>query len=626
MRRVVSAREQVELLAWFRQAAPGDFTPGAGLPLSPTATPPPGAQTPGPAAIPQRAPERPLPKGDWVSHPDWRNASDGLAFYSSVRPPISSDVPHPSEVLDPSNPDHVERRVYKVTHPKTKAVTEYHYPSWIDQAKDSADPINDPWGVQTMPDKVIHFPNGIPKGEDGKTLTTKRGVPVDKDTRWRNRNGIDISDAHGQPNNTPEQLVQNRVGHEQSATPEQHENRTWYRGAHEETKNLADKTHGDHERVVHTVSAFSPKTEWDENMEKAFHWTLNNRPSGVGPGEGQAYEPSVPGMQSPVSKARDIYNLPDGEFQKVNQGPKTSSFANNILDDTPEREPRPGVPDDHGFYQHQINPHTGEPDWRLHPDQDTTVDTHDVRMANTPPQQPGESRESYMGRLRQLRYETPIQFGAKITMPAPRQQDGESHEDYFKRLSDSGFSPTMKKNGKVHPGKGKTLYPGYEMMARSNWEARRRLNAAEEDPLRHRVPKQGQSVTWGKFKDDLDEAKNKHMPQPGEPLKSFPDDPTAEAVEQWMSRNPLKEPIPRYRRDLRNDKGDSYWTDPRRPDLGDVRQAPGYGFQPSHMRRKSYIEELLFSVSDTLQRTAFLDQVTETRNVLAWVENLLGEH
>lgn len=612
MPRIIRAREQYELTAAWRYAAPGDITPGAGLPMAPGARPS-KSLIPGTAAstpeIPQAHAPR-IPEGDWVAHPDWRNATDGLAFHSSVRPPMSSDVPHPQDVLDPSNPDHSKARVYRMTDQKTGAVTEYHFKSWIKQAKETADPVNDPWGVQTPPHKVLHFPKGFPRGADGKVKVNKAGVPVDQDSRWRRRNGLDVTAEGRQPNVSPNQLVANRVGHELSATPEQHANRTWYRGAHEETDNLAAKTHGDQERVVHTVAAFSPKTEWDENVEKSYHFVLNYRPQGIGPGEGQSFEPVIPGMQSPVQKAKDIYHLPDGEFQKVNQGPKTSSFANNILDKTPEREPRPGHDDDYGFYQLPVNPHTGEPDWRLHSDQDTTVDTHDVRMAHTPAQQPDESREDYMGRLRKLRYETPLQFGISLTHAPPKQGLDESHEDYFQRLVDSGFEPKMSKNGKVLPGKGKTLYPGYEMMARSNWEARRQLNAMEADPLRHRVPKQGQSVTWTKFKDDMDEAKNKSMPQPGEPLKSYPQDPTEEAVQKWMERNKLSDPIPRIRRDIRNDKGDPYWIDQRRPELGDMRRLPGWGHKPSHM---SALDE------------KFWREITASRDVLSRADRVLEE-
>lgn len=608
MPRFLTAREQAELVSAWRYAAPGDFNPGAGLPLAPRVTLP-GSPGQGGKPAPRQAPEPHIPDGDWVAHPDWRSAKDGLAFHSSVRPPMSSDVPHPNEMLDPTNPDHSTPRVYRKTDPKTGAVTEYHYKSWINQAKETADPINDPWGVQTPPHKVLHFPKGFPKGPDGRVKVNRSGVPFDKDARWRRRNGINLSDDGLQPDTSPKQLVANRISHELTATPEQHENRTWYRGAHEETKYLAQKTHGDHERVVHTVSAYSPKTEWDENMEKAYYWILKYHPEGIGPGEGYPSHPIIPGMQSPVEKAKAIYHLPDGEFQKVNQGPKTSSFANNILDDTPEREPRRGVVDDHGFYQLKVNPHTGEPDWRLHPDQDTTVDTHDVRMANIPGQQPRESREEYMSRLRRLRYETPIQFGTSITQSPPRREQGESHDEYFDRLTNAGFEPTRRANGSVSPGKGKVHYPGYEMMARSNWEARRQLNAMEPDVLRHRVPKQGQSVTWTKFKDDLDEAKNKSMPQPGEPLKSYPAEPTPENVQRWKDKNRLTNPLPRIRRDIRNDKGDPYWVDERRPELGDMRRLPGWGRRPSHM---SALDE------------AFLREITASHDVLSWVDQVLG--
>lgn len=701
MRRVVSAREQIELHApWLLTAAPGDITPGAGLPMSPSATPPPGRPTSGPAPVIPQAPAPTIPEGDWVKHPDWRNATDGLAFHSTVRPPLVSDIPHPSEVLRRSNPDHRSPRVVRITNQRTGEVTDYHLKSWIQQARESADPINDPWGVQTPPHKIIHYPNGIPRDEDGNILTNKRGVPLDRDGRWRAKNTIDVTDQGWQPNVSPTELVANRVGHELNVHDDDQIYRSWYRVGHEETKNLAEKTHGDHERVTHTISAWSPRTRWDENMEKGWHWVLNHRPSGVGPGIGDDDpgfpDPEFPGLsKSPAEKSRLIYKLPDGEFQKVNSGEKTKNFAINLTDKTPEREPRPGIKDDYGYYQMPINPYTGERDYRLHSDQNHTSDTHDVRMAHTTPQQPGEDRETYLDRLRGLSYGVPVQFAQKLTWtpergrkesaqdyhdrlkslgmsptmisrvigspikpPArmrrnpkdPTSAADESHEDYFKRLQDAGFSPTMDPKGfvrpgkallppkqeegesnedyhqrltelghnpqwhhRVQPGKGIELEPGYNMMVRSSWEARRILNAMQPDELKHMVPKQGQSLTWNGFKRDLDEAKNKSWPEPGMPPKSWdPDDPNW-SEESWIEDHPLDPRwFRRYRYDHRNEAGEPWHFDPRLPRPGDdnyvpIQQMPGYGFTPSHMiKRKGSYDPLLAAVWDALQRTAFV--------------------
>lgn len=505
--RIITAREQFAMTnPWLREAldiADGVRPPGRGNPNEGY-----GKQLSRPD-LPQ-APE--AGSAPWMAA-DWRNASDGGAFHSSVRPPMSSDIPHPSEVLDPNNKAHTKPRVYSVKNPKTKETIRYHLPSWIDSMTGSADPQNDPYGVMTPYNKVEHVT------ADGQVS--------------------DIThDFHLGQGNTPEHLVQNNQGHHDNMTPEQaYQGRVWYRGAHEGTKDLSDKTVGDHARAVHTMSAYSPKTDWDENLEKGHHFLTHysgnpDDPTGTGDPAAQI----TPGMQSPVRKAIDIYHAHPDEIANANSGPKTSAFANNILDATPMREPRPGVDDDAGHYEHAVNPHTNEPDWRLHPDQDSTIDTHAVRLMNTP--------HGDQDALRQLKYGVPPHFEAGLTVG------------------------------------GREIKPGYDLYARSNWETTRRVNAEKPDPLQHLIPKQVQAGPWGKFKTDLDVANGKTSPEPGQmpgglqkqfDMKKNRDRSRADVEREWGEKNQLNNPIPRYQRD----QGD-FWNDPRRPDV-DLSAAPGWG-------------------------------------------------
>jgi len=488
----------------------------ADVSIQPNARPPgmPGAGNQPVLPKPQAQQARDEP---WMAN-DWRNATDGGAFHSSVRPPMSSDIPHPSEVLDPTNKRHTEPRKIKVTNPRTKEALVYHLPSWMDQAVNSKDPENDPWGVATDPHLVEHH--------------SAPGKPENVVT--------DVTDEHRV--NSPEKLVQHNKAHHDNMTPdEEYKGRVWYRAAHEGTKDLSDKTIGDHERVVHTMSAYSPKTEWDENLEKGHHFITHYDPRGVGPvgegGESQTSTPVIPGLQSPMRKAIDIYHAHPDDVAKVNSGAKTSSFANNILDATPMREPRADVEDDSGYYQHDINPHTGEPDWRMHPDQDSTIDTHAVRLMNTPHGDPEA--------LRRLKYATPPHFEAGLTV------------------------------------NGKEINPGYDLYARQNWETTRRVNAERDDPHKHLIPKQVQAGPWGKFKNDLNVAKGKTETDVGERPKGLQDyldrpknrgrDPR-ELEQEWAAKSPLTDALPRYQKD----RGD-FWTDPeRRPEIN-LRETPGWG-------------------------------------------------
>jgi len=417
----------------------------ADVAVRPGVTPPGGRAAPvqsAPAPTPQ-APAQ-VPDEPWVKE-DWRNGNGG-AFHSNVRPKMTSDVPHPSEVLNPAN--------------KRQNAT-------LQRLSQAQDPEHDPWGVL---------------------------------------------DGSGQ---TFENLVNNHMGHMSQASPEQnYEGRVWYRAAHEGTKDLAEKTTGDHGRTVATISAFSPKTGWDENVEKGHHFLTHY--------DGSDPSFTIPGLQDHVEKAKAIYHAPGDEYKNVVTGPKTSAFAHNILDPSPLREPRPGEHDDAGYYQHAQNPHTGEADWRLNPDQDATMDTHHVRMSNTTP---GQS-------LGGMKYEVPPYFGKKISV------------------------------------NGQKFDPSYDLQARANWEATRRLNAQQADPERHLLPKQSQAIAWTKFKHDVDHDpdSNKHIqPEPGQAPKG--------------KLGPLTNPIPRYQKE----RDPEWWDDPRRPKV-DLRQTPNWHHRkPAHV-------------------------------------------
>jgi len=277
------------------------------------------------------------------------------------------------------------------------------------------------------------------------------------------------------------------------------------------------------------MSAFSPKTAWDENVEKGHHFLThyNGDPNF-----------DMPGMGEHVDKAKAIYHAgePGAEYadpKDVIKGPKTSAFRNNIHDDTPMREPRPGEHDDVGYYHHPVNPTTGEPDWRLSPDQDSTIDTHHVRMANTP----------HGADLSGLKYETPKHFGQSV-------------------MAD-----------------GQELDPSYDLYSRAAWEATRRQNAGQGDPHRHLLPKQMQAGPWGKFKTDVDSAgKGANFTEPGKAPKSWDPNKKNFTPEDWGKKHPFTSPkpaIPRYQQD----HGD--WEDPRRP-KEDLRTSPNW-----HRHRKS---------------------------------------
>jgi len=440
MRTFVSARDQATMSnAWLRQAL--DMDPRAHAPGGRGGdTSAYGHQTPRPNPAAEDAP--------WMKS-DWRGATDGGAFHSDTRPPMESDVMHPSEAG---------------LHPKRNA-------GLIERVNASEDPVNDPWGVL----------NGT-----GRSF---------------------------------EDLVNNHVSHHLAQTPDQdYDGRVWYRAAHDLTKDVADKTHGDHPRVVSTFSAFSPRKSWDENIEHGTHFAANY--------DGSNPDFTMPTLSGQVNDAKRIYHGEDP--RTVLGGPKTKAFFSNIMDPADFRPPRPGVEDDNGYYEHPVNPYSGEPDWRMHPDQATTVDTHHARLQMTP----------HGADLSNAVYSTP---------------------EHFTKLNDMSIG-------------GKRQDLAYDLHARASWEATRRINEMQQDPGKHQVPKQTQAGPWGKFKADVDAAgRGAGSVAPGERPKGLQkvlDAPKnrgrdPQQVEQeWGTKNPLNNPIPRYQQ---GDPGE--WQDPRRPEM-----------------------------------------------------------
>lgn len=507
--RITSARDQY---AVWREAdvsvrpdavAPG--VPGAGnAPVLPK-----------PAAPPARAVE------PWM-HTDWRTATDYGAHNSTSRPPMSSDVPHPSEVLGPRHEppprfrsrDILDENGNSIPDPKRKGKNlqeKYQISSWGEQSRNSKDPVNDPWGM--------------------------------------------LNDS----DHTFEDLVNNHISHHDNMTPEQEfQGRVWYRAAHDSTKDVAHKTLGDHEQAVAADAALSPVKDWDLNNEQMVHYMTNYQGQ-----EGYRTKPKKPGdpeedpnnrfrVKAPDSqneKAHKILDAPPGSMNRQDYlnllaGPKTSSFFNNILDPTNLREPRPGHEDDEGFYHHDVNPVSGEMDWRMG-DHDTTVDTHHARVQTIP----------HGADLSKIKYETPPYFSDSLKVG------------------------------------GKEINPGYDLHARASAEATRRINLREQDPFRHLLPKQAQAGPWVKFKKDVvDAGVSPNMPEPGTPPQSFnPDNPGTRA-----GPYPGEKDQPRYQRDVGN-----WWTHPDMPDAN-LRQSPNWNNRSPDWRSRKNREGSV--------RLSFLDE------------------
>jgi hypothetical protein len=173
----------------------------------------------------------------------------------------------------------------------------------------------------------------------------------------------------------------------------------------------------------------------------------------------------IPTLGTNIDTAKQVFDAPEDQYQDMLTGPKTQSFHKNGADPTPLREPREGVEDDDGYYELPLDD-DGTPNWTLHPDQNSTIDTQDVRAITNPHGTPDHV-------LTDMGYVTPTWF----TKPAIR---------------------------------GGVKYDlGYDLAHRVNWAATKRINELQQDPYKHIIPKQTQGGVWGKFKDDVDAARRR---------------------------------------------------------------------------------------------------------------------
>lgn len=378
------------------------------------------------------------------------------------------------------------------------------------------------------------------------------------------------------------------------------EGRWWYPIAHQLSKMVSDKTIGDHDRTIAEWSAFSPKNEWDINIENGMQFSLNypGRP-------GRAYDetkvlhgdpelvppPSekrkpgfdpdkyhgplvfpMPAMN--VEDAQAIRHAPGDSFLKFLTGPKRQSFFRNIKDQSKMRDPRPGHDpvEDGGYYEMPTNPYTGEPDWRMHPMQLATMDTQHHRMTLAPPDASDED-------LAGMKYETQPWFSKKKIIDGPQ---------------------------------GRRSYElGYELQHRAHWEALRRLNAAQQDPHKHLLPPQAQAGPWLSFRKRLDEARERvtgkvprkpgqlpkgvksidRPPQRGQSLGVGEEGPAAEydatGIQEPQQESGKGHHYPRYQRDYAYEGDPDYSVPP------EYQEDPRYLEPSSHYRHKEHPQKKL---------------------------------
>lgn len=204
----------------------------------------------------------------------------------------------------------------------------------------------------------------------------------------------------------------------------------------------------------------------------------------------KAYNPNtimahtgIPTFGGSIKKAKDVFNNVGGAVAELLGTRKTRAFYTNLRDESPLREARTyaqahqdvlehnkdregfreehspyfqeahdpslahqKMADDEGYYEMPINPKTGKRDWTQHSDVRATIDTQHSRAITMP-----------HGDWQKTDYDQPAAL---------------AHDD------------------------------GYDLYERNVQDATHDLNSEQLDPGKHLLPKQVQAIIWGKHKEE----------------------------------------------------------------------------------------------------------------------------
>jgi hypothetical protein len=355
----------------------------------------------------------------------------------------------------------------------------------------------------------------------------------------------------------------------------------------------------------------------------------------------KVYDPSapiahtgIPTFGGSIKKAKDVFNNVGGAVAELLGTRKTRAFYTNLRDESPLRKARtyaqahqdvmehnadrPGfreehspyyheakdpklsrqkMADDEGYYELPVNPETGKRDWTLHSDVRATIDTQHSRA---------------------------------ITMP---------HGEWRKTDYDQ---PTALATDE-----------GYDVYERNVYDATGELNDGQLDPGKHLLPKQVQAIMWGKHKEENEYfGRELGLNRQGDAVFQPP------TVRQPGMKGKIDDPIPNYTQDWHN--MDYALNDERKPQP-DFNNAPnlieplGEDFSLPAMRERnmpplkqrssarvftagSMVDHLRTGepfvwddhlndwIAKNFPHRALGHEIMSARQVLAWVDKLLGEH
>ena len=408
----------------------------------------------------------------------------------------------------------------------------------------SGQPKAGPWLLQAS----SYIAYDIQSPAPGQPLQTKRGpTQPSKDP---------INDPMGHLNTRPynyNTMVNNLVSHYHGANDnEKKQGRLWYRAAHDLFHNFAKDNNITPERAVAYGSAFSPLTDWGDNVHHAQKFMLGYRPGDPNFNEHDWQHAHI--AQGPLDTFRqqngrdpsesdeDLHQLADlhsGQWNPSQADVKNGLPGKHDIANNPEARQR-WIEN----IQHKTMPAVLE-------DQARQADAWNKDPSKKGPYSPAYSMRAsgintLGGNIQKAKnlYHSPedvaqmfkVLGGPKISHFTDNILDDTpiNSEGYYehpngdwtqnKDLGGTIDSHHIRASSMPHGGWERKAYATknpstaheYDVFNRGLLDATRHVNSQEPDPTKHITPKQLQAIVWLKHKNDKDYFERQRNPQTGQ--------------------------------------------------------------------------------------------------------------
>lgn len=375
----------------------------------------------------------------------------------------------------------------------------------------------------------------------GEPLQTKRGPKVPSTDPDNDPMGH--LDKRPYDYNT---MVDNLVSHYNGASDkERKQGRLWYRVAHDMFHKFAKDNNTTPERAVAMGAAFSPLTDWGDNVYHAEDFMLGYRPGepGFSPHDWQIAHVDPKALDSyrqqygrdPSTSHEDLNALADLHGDAFKRGPKLN--ATNDLSNPEARANWMENIQHHGMdtiladSAGQAAANKKKANWRpAHAMRASGINTlgSNIQKAKDLHAAPDDIVQMFkvLGGPKISHFtdnildDTPIDSEGYYQHP---NGDWTQNKDLGGTIDSHHVRAASMAHGqwerKPYAAKNPSTVHEYDVFNRGLLEATRRVNAMEKDPTKHITPKQLQAIVWLKHKNDKDFFERQRNPLTGKPIK-----------------------------------------------------------------------------------------------------------